>query len=223
MLIAMSHIKTNRAYSRAEYLSDAVVHGIGISGALIAGPVLITLAAVWFGDATTVVALLIYTLTLLGMWVCSAMYNLVQREDLIPRLRRFDQSAIYFKIAGTYTPFIALASSSFGFFIGIWTVALAGASVILFSKGSYIWLAILLYLGLGWAGVVAGGPLLADITPMAVMLLVAGGLTYSLGIVFLMWSRLPFHNTIWHVCVLAGTAICYAAILAEMLETAPIA
>ncbi len=219
----MSHIKANRAYSRAEYLSDAVVHGLGISGALIAGPVLITLAAVWIGDPTLVGALAIYTLTLLAMWVCSALYNLVQREDLTPRLRRFDQSAIYFKIAGTYTPFIALASSSFGFFIGIWTVALAGASVILFSKGSYIWLAILLYLGLGWAGVVAGGPLLSGITPTAVMLLVAGGLTYSFGIIFLMWDRLPFHNTIWHVCVLAGTAICYAAILAEMLDSAPIA
>ena len=219
----MTHLRSNRAYSRAEYLSDAVVHGLGISGALVAGPVLITLAAVWIGDPTLVGALTIYTITLTAMWVCSALYNLVQREDLTPRFRRFDQSAIYFKIAGTYTPFIALASGSLGFFASIWTVALTGASIILFSKRKFIWLAIALYFGLGWAGVVAGGPLLSGITPMAVSLLVLGGLTYSFGIIFLMWSRLPFHNTIWHVCVLAGTAICYAAIVAEVLHSSHIA
>lgn len=217
----MAHLRSNRAYSRAEYLSDAVVHGIGIGGALIAGPVLITLAAVWVGDPTLIGALAVYAVTLLAMWVCSALYNLVQSEHLTPRFRRFDQSAIYFKIAGTYTPFIALASGSMGFFAGIWTVALAGASVILFSKRSYIWLAIALYLGLGWAGAVAGGPLLSGITPMAMSLLIVGGLTYSFGIIFLMWSKLPFHNTIWHICVLAGTAICYAAIIAELLHTSP--
>lgn len=219
----MAYLRSNRAYSRAEYLSDAVVHGLGIGGALVAGPVLITLAAVWVGDPTLVGSLAIYTITLLAMWVCSALYNLVQSEDLTPRFRRFDQSAIYFKIAGTYTPFIALASGSVGFFAGIWTVALAGASVILFSKRSYIWLAILLYLSLGWAGAVAGGPLLSGITPLAVSLLIVGGLTYSLGIVFLIWHRLPFHNTIWHICVLAGTATCYAAIVIELLHSTPVA
>ena len=219
----MEHLRSNRAYSRAEYLSDAVVHGLGIGGALIAGPVLITLSAVWIGDPTLIGALAIYTITLLAMWICSALYNLVQSEALTPRFRRFDQSAIYFKIAGTYTPFIALASGSLGFFAGIWTVALAGASVIMFSKRKYIWLAIALYLGLGWAGVVAGGPLLSGITPLAVSLLVIGGLTYSFGIIFLMWHTLPFHNTIWHICVLMGTSICYAAIVAEILHTSHIA
>lgn len=219
----MAHLRSNRAYSRAEFLSDAVVHGLGIGGALIAGPVLIVLAVIWVGDPTLVAALAIYTLTLLAMWVCSALYNLVQSEVLTPQFRRLDQSAIYFKIAGTYTPFIALASGSVGFFAGIWAVALTGASVILFSKRSYIWLAIVLYLSLGWAGTVAGGPLLSNVTPATVSLLVAGGLCYSFGIIFLMWHKLPFHNTIWHICVLAGTAICYAAIVAEIIHTSHIA
>ncbi|MBL4626936.1 MAG: hemolysin III family protein [Roseicyclus sp.] len=218
----MSHVKAIRAYSRAEYLSDAVVHGLGISGALVAGPVLIALAAVWVGDPNLVGALAIYTLSLVVMWVSSALYNLVQREDLKPGFRRLDQSAIYFKIAGTYTPFVALASGSFGFLAGIWMVALAGASVILLSKRTYIWLAIGLYLGLGWAGAIFGGPLLSGVTPLAVSLLIAGGLTYSFGIIFLMWRRLPFHNTIWHICVLAGTAICYGAIVAEILHSAAV-
>lgn len=216
----MSHVKPNREYSRAEYISDAVVHGLGIGGALIAGPVLITLAAVWIGEPTIVTAAVIYTLTMLAMWVCSALYNLVQREELVPKLRRLDQSAISLKIAGTYTPFIALASGSLGFLAGIWVTALAGAAIILMSRKQFSWLAILLYLALGWAGAVMGGPLVSTLSPVAFWLLVAGGLTYSAGVVFNVWGSLPFHNTIWHIFVLAGTWLCYAAIAAEVAITA---
>lgn len=217
----MSHVKANRAYSRAEYVSDAVVHGFGIGGAVIAGPLIVALAAIWGGDPTLVSALTVYAVTLLAMWVFSALYNLVRREDWIPRLRRFDQSAIYFKIAGTYTPFIALASGSLGFLAGIWSVALLGASVILFSRRAYIGLAIVLYLGLGWAGAVLGGPLVQALSPAAFWLLAAGGTTYSVGVIFNLWDSLRFHNTIWHLFVLAGTILCYAAIVVELAHRSP--
>lgn len=219
-MFCMSHVKPNREYSRAEYISDAVVHGMGIGSALIAGPVLVTLTVVWIGDPGITTAAVVYTITMLAMWICSALYNLVQREEIIPSLRRLDQSAIYFKIAGTYTPFIALASGSLAFMAGIWATAIAGASVILLSKRKFIWLAILLYLGLGWAGAVMGGPLVSTLSPVAFWLLVAGGVTYSAGVVFNVWGSLPFHNTIWHVFVLAGTCLCYAAIAAEVAVTA---
>jgi len=216
----MSHVKPNREYSRAEYISDAVVHGVGIGGALIAGPVLVTLAAVWIGDPRIITAAVIYTICMLAMWICSALYNLVLREELVPKLRRLDQSAISLKIAATYTPFIALASGSLGFLVGIWATALAGAAIILWSRHQFSWLAILLYLGLGWAGAVLGGPLVSTLSPVAFWLLVAGGLTYSAGVVFNVWGSLPFHNTIWHIFVLAGTWLCYAAIAAEVAVTA---
>lgn len=212
----MSHVKPSREYSRAEYISDAVVHGMGIGGALIAGPVLVTLAAVWSGDPGLITALGIYTLSMLAMWVCSALYNLVQREDLTPRLRRLDQSAIYVKIAGTYTPFIALASGSVGFMAGIWVTALAGITMILVTRKPVIWAAIALYLGLGWAGAFLGGPLLSNLSAVALWFLIAGGLLYSAGIIFLMCHRLPFHNTIWHGFVLVATVSCYAAIVTEV-------
>ncbi len=217
----MSHVKPNRAYSRAEYLSDAVVHGLGIGGALIAGPIIVALAAIWIGDPRLVTALSVYALTMLAMWVCSALFNLVQRAEWTDRLRRIDQSAIYFKIAGTYTPFIALASGSVGFLAGIWAVAVAGASMILLSRKKPAVMAIVLYLGLGWAGAVLGGPLVSTLSPLAFWLLVAGGLTYSIGVVFNVWGSLPFHNTIWHVFVLTGTIFCYAAIVTEVAQAAP--
>jgi hemolysin III len=204
-----------RAYSRAEYISDAIVHASGIGAALIGGPVMIALTAIWIGEPALVAAVAIYVATGLAMWSFSAAYNLLQRPTWVDRLRRFDKSAIYFKIAGTYTPFAILASAHSAFLIAIWTVAALGALLILFSS-RLGWLSIPLYLGLGWAGAVWGGPLVSALSPTGFWLLAAGGITYSSGIAFLLWQKLPFHNTIWHVFVFLGSLACYGAIAAEL-------
>jgi hemolysin III len=219
--MAMSHTNGHRDYSRAEYLSDAAVHVLGIGFALIAGPALVALAAIRIGDATTVTALTIYAVTLLAMLTCSALYNMIRVPRWADRLRRLDQSAIYFKIAGTYTPFVVLFPGSPGFLAGIWAVAIAGASLIVFSARRHTGVAIILYLGLGWAGYALGQPLIEGLSGAGAALLVTGGLLYSCGIAFLLWNRLPFHNTIWHVFVLAATCVCYAAIAVEIVGAVP--
>jgi hemolysin III len=219
--MAMSHTNGRRDYSRAEYLSDAAVHVLGIGFALIAGPALVALAAIRIGDATTVTALTIYAVTLLAMLTCSALYNMIRVPRWADRLRRLDQSAIYFKIAGTYTPFVVLFPGSPGFLAGIWAVAIAGASLIVFSARRHTGVAIILYLGLGWAGYALGQPLIEGLSGAGAALLVTGGLLYSGGIAFLLWNRLPFHNTIWHVFVLAATCVCYAAIAVEIVGAVP--
>ena len=154
-------------YSRAEVLSDAAVHAVGLVSALIAAPVLVTLAAVWFGDPTTVAAAAIYGLSLIAMFLCSAVYNhlaLPARKDV---LRRLDQSAIYVKIAGSYTPFAVLTGTHAGFFLaGVWGTAVLGASLIILSPTPLKWASILLYLALGWAGALIGGPMLAALSPV---------------------------------------------------------
>ncbi|NKX42977.1 PAQR family membrane homeostasis protein TrhA [Roseicyclus persicicus] len=218
----MSHIAGSRPYTRAEYISDAIVHASGIGAALVGGPLLIAMAAYRIGEPAIVIAVAVYFATGLAMWSFSAAYNLLRRPAWVDRLRRMDQSAIYFKIAGTYTPFAVLAAGQAGFLAAIWTVAAAGAALILFSS-RYTWLAIPLYLGLGWAGALWGGPLVSGLTPLGFWLLAAGGITYSAGIAFLLWERLPFHNTIWHVFVFLGSLACYAAIAAELWQrTAPV-
>jgi hemolysin III len=216
----MNQTAQARVYTRAEYISDAVVHASGLLAALVGGPILIALAAAWIGDPGLIVALSLYSLTLLAMWGCSAAYNLIQVPDWVDRLRRMDQSAIYFKIAGTYTPFIALGSVQIGFLAAIWGVAVAAASMILFSAKRRMGLAIALYLGLGWAGAVWGGPLVAGLSETGFWLLAIGGLLYSGGVGFLLWQRLPFHNTIWHVFVLIATALCFSAITVELYAAA---
>lgn len=206
-------------YSRAERLSDAAVHVAGIIAALIAVPVLITLAAIWIGDRTTVIAALIYGASLIAMLACSALYNIVPtRRDM---LRRIDQSAIYIKIAGTYTPFAVLTGTQTGFLLtGLWTAALVGAAMILFGRGRLRYPSLALYLGMGWAGALAGGPLLAELSPAAVSLIFAGGMIYTLGVGFFLWERLPFHNTIWHVFVLTASGVIYCAVVVEFWHRA---
>jgi hemolysin III len=210
-------------YSRAEQVTDAMVHLAGILAALVAVPVLVTLAAVWFGDATTVIAAVVYGVSLFGMFACSALYNMIPRPAWKDLLRRLDQSAIYVKIAGTYTPFAVLTGSHAGYFLtGVWGAALAGASLILFSPTRLKWSALALYLGIGWAGLVAGWPMLGALSPAGFALILTAGGIYTLGVIFLLWERLPFHNTIWHVFVLVGSSLLYAAVLIELSGRAAI-
>ena len=204
-------------YSRAELLSDAAVHVTGVVAALVAVPVLITLAAIWFGDATTILAAAIYGASLLAMFLCSAANNMIHvpaRKDL---LRRIDQSAIYVKIAGSYTPFAVLTGTHAGIFLSsVWGAALAGAAIRLFSGARLKWASIGLYLAIGWAGALAGAPMVGALTPTGFGLILAAGCLYTIGVLFFIWERLPFHNTIWHVFVLAASFVLYAAVLVEL-------
>ena len=217
----MSHVVGRRPYTRAEYLSDAAIHVLGIAFALVAGPALVAVAALRIGDTTTVLAVSLYALSLLAMLTCSGLYNMIRAPDWANRLRRLDQSAIYFKIAGTYTPLVILFPGSPGFLAGIWAVAIGGASLIVLSARNLTLVAIVLYLGLGWAGLAFGHPMIDGLSARSGLLVMTGGILYSAGIAFLLWHRLPFHNTIWHVFVLAATAACYAAIAGELLAITP--
>lgn len=209
-------------YARAERISDAAVHVAGLVCALVATSVLITLAAVWFGDRDTVLATTIYSASLITMLTCSAIYHLVPAPAWKDRLRRLDQSAIYMKIAGTYTPFSVLATGSTGAFLaGVWSAAIAGAAAIVFGPK---WLrrpSLVLYLGIGWAGAVAGGPLFDDLSWAGFVLILTAGCLYTIGICFFLWERLPFHTTIWHVFVLTASALVYSAVFVEFWGHAP--
>jgi hemolysin III len=204
-------------YSRAELMSDAAVHVVGILAALVALPVLVTLAAVWVGDGRTVAALVVYGVSVLVLLVCSALNNMLRLPAWKDWLRRLDQSAIYVKIAGSYTPFAVIAGTHAGLFLaGLWGAALAGVSIRLASGSRLKWVSIALYLLMGWAGALVGGPIVEALSPIGALLITVAGLTYTLGVVFFVWERLPFHNTIWHVFVLAGSCVLYAAVLVEL-------
>ncbi len=205
------------AYSRAELMSDAVVHVAGLAAVAGAVPVLIVLTALLRGDSAAVIGASIYGATLVLMILCSALYNMVRVPGWTWLLRRLDHSAIYLKIAGTYTPFALISGQGGGLTIGLWGAALCGVAMKLASPARFRWVALALYLGMGWAGVVAGQSMLAVLPVPVVVLMAVGGVLYTLGVVFYLWERLPYHNAIWHVFVLAATAVFYAAVVVQVV------
>lgn len=209
------------AYSRAERLSDAVVHVAGLVAVTAAVPVLIVLAALLRGDAPAVLGATVYGATLVLMILCSALYNMMDRPGWAWLLQRLDHAAIYLKIAGTYTPFVLLTGQGGVLAIGIWLAAVLGVVLKILSPVRFRPLALALYLGMGWAGVLAGGDMLAALPPAVVWLMLAGGVLYSIGVGFYLWERLSFHYTIWHVFVLAATMTFYAAVVVLVVSPLP--
>lgn len=210
-------------YTRAERIADAALHIFGILAALIAVPVMVTLAAVWYGDASTVGAAVVYGGSLIAMLTCSASYHMVRHGRIKQLLRRFDHAMIYVKIAGTYTLFAVLLAGdgTLPILAGIWGMAMVGVGFKLVSARRWGAFTLGLYLAMGWAVVVIGGPILESVSSATFALIVAGGGLYTFGVIFLYWERLRFHNAIWHGLVLAATFLIYAAILLEVANHAP--
>jgi hemolysin III len=212
----------SRPYTRAEVLADATIHLIGVIGALLAVPVLVTLAVIWRGDGPLVAAVAIYGASLIAMLTFSASYNLANmrlaRGRALDWLRRLDHAAIYVKIAGTYTPFAVIAGGPVGkwLLIGVWSGASLGFLGKLLVPHRWQRFSLALYLGLGWTFVLAVGPISQSITGVTLALVAVGGLLYTVGVVFHLWQRLPFQNAIWHLFVLVATFIFYAAMVVEI-------
>ena len=199
-------------------MADAAVHAVGVAFAVIAGPALIYVVASG-GDWPRLASVSVYAATLMAMFVFSACYNLIAAPRWRETLRRLDHSAIYFKIAGSYTPFAAVSlagGAGKGLLIAVWAVAGLGVLLKLVAPRRFEAASIPIYLGLGWAFVWVGGEASARLDPAALWLLVAGGALYSVGVLFHLWTGLRYQNAIWHVFVLAGTACIYAAIAVEI-------
>lgn len=207
-------------YTRSERVSDAVIHVAGLLIVLAAVPVLITRAAYVRGDLTGLLAVSIYGAALTAMIGASAVYNMVSHPGWSGLLKRIDHSAIYVKIAGTYTPFTLLSGHGFWLLAGLWGAAAAGVGLKLVAPDRFRPLALALYLGMGWAGIAAGGSFFATLSGPVVVLIVTGGVLYTVGVLFYLFERLPFHYTIWHALVLAASGVFYAAVTVHLVQTA---
>ena len=206
-------------YSRAERLSDAVVHVSGVVAVLIAVPALVALAVLRGGAVREIFAIAVYGASFVAMILFSALYNVLGPLRWHGLLRRLDHSAIYAKIAGTYTPFTLIPGGHGGYLLaGIWGAALAGMGLKLISPERLRWLALALYLGMGWAGVAAGGTFFATLTAPVIALIAIGGTIYTAGVAFYLFERLPFHYTLWHVFVLTASLVFYAAVTLQLIE-----
>jgi hemolysin III len=209
-------VTTRRAHQRrGEEIANAVTHGLG-TAASIAGLAVLVVAAATRGDAWHVVSVSIFGASLVLLYAASTLYHGLPLGRTKAVFRVLDHSAIYLLIAGTYTPF-ALVSlrgpwgrSLFGV---IWGCAVAG--IVLRTTFGVRWsnALVVLYVAMGWAGVVAVRPMIGAMPGRGLALVALGGIAYTLGIVFYGWRRLPYHHAVWHLFVLAGSALHYFAVL----------
>lgn len=202
-------------YDRGEIIADGIVHGVGVVAALIAATVLIFYATVW-GTAASLASSWIYGVGLVASLGISFAYNIWPVSPAKWFLRRVDHSAIFILIAATYTPFLVAALPDrliAANLVGIWAVAALGVTIKCVWPGRFDRLAILLYLAMGWSGVMLVSRLSDALSLATLVLILVGGVIYSLGVIFHVWEKLRFQNAIWHGFVVAAAGVHYAAVL----------
>jgi hemolysin III len=209
-------------YTPGEEIANSVIHGIGLVLA-IAGLAVLTAFASLYGDAWHIVSCSIFGASLILLYTTSTLYHSIPLPRVKAVLRTLDHAAIFILIAGTYTPFLLVSLRGpwgWTLFALIWGMALVGVALRIGPGRHSRWLSLGLYLGMGWAIVVAVKPLLNSVAPGGLALLLAGGLAYTVGVVFYVWQRLPYHHAIWHGFVLTGSVLHYFAILLYVIPLA---
>ena len=190
------------------------MHMLGVSGAFVGAIMLM----VWtFGQVSggQTFAIIVYGVGLIATFLASAFYNMTPWEDIRPVLRRIDHAAIYLKISATYTPLVVMIGSLSAYVIlaTVWALAVFGMVRKLFFWQTPGRLGAVLYLIMGWLSVAIIWQMVSILPTTATALIVAGGLLYSIGVIFYSWKGLKFSRAIWHGFVVAASACFYAAIM----------
>jgi len=218
----ISETATASRYSTAEEIANSVTHGLGIVLS-IAGLAVLTSFASVFGSAWHIVSCSIYGASQILLYTASTLYHSIPLPRAKAVLRQLDHAAIYLLIAGTYTPFALVnLRGPWGWsLLGVvWGLALVGIGMQARLMKQSRLITTLPYVAMGWVVIVAIKPLMASVAPGGLTLLVAGGLAYTVGAVFYVWKRLPFHHAIWHLFVLAGSTLHFFAILFYVIPLA---
>jgi hemolysin III len=201
--------------TRREEAANALTHGVGLVASLAALPVLVVVAATRH-DPWQVVGGAVFGATLVALYAASTLYHAVAHAGTKHRLRLVDHCAIYLLIAGTYTPFtLGVLRGAWGWalFGLIWVLAVSGIAAKTLGGFRYPRLSSLAYLAMGWTCLVAIGPILSRVPVEGIAWLVAGGLLYSVGIIFYATTRFRYAHTVWHLFVLGGSGCHFLAVL----------
>lgn len=202
--------------SREEEIANSLSHGLGLIASLVAAPFLV-LHAVQLGDAKFIAGASIFAATMVLLYLASTLYHALPVGHAKRVFRIIEHSAIFLLIAGTYTPFtLGVLNGAWGWtLLGlVWGIAVAGVTLKALNRLTHPVLTTSLYLLMGWLIVIAAQPLSERVPVTGLLWLVAGGLAYTLGVVFFaLDSRLRYGHFIWHLFVMAGTACHYFAVL----------
>ncbi|PAD31949.1 PAQR family membrane homeostasis protein TrhA [Paenibacillus sp. 7523-1] len=202
-------------YSRREEVANAVTHGIG-AALSVAALVLLIVFSSMKGTAWHVVSFTIYGITMLLLYTSSTLVHAWKDGKMKDLFEIFDHSSIYLFIAGSYTPLLFIAvrgTLGWTLFGVIWGIALFGVIFKAFFTKRFLFMSTIFYIAMGWLIVIAWQPLMAVIPTGGIVLLVAGGLMYTLGTLFYVWRGFPYHHAIWHLFVLAGSILHFFMVL----------
>jgi hemolysin III len=198
-----------------EEFANTITHGFGLFLSVI-GFIALVLLACLRGEPVIIAGCLVYGVSLVVLYAASTIYHGTTSATLKKRLQIVDHCCIYLLIAGTYTPFglsVGSGSLRFGLLSGIWAIAVVGILLKLLFGNRFPAIFVSSYLVMGWLGAIAVPDLFERLGSTPIALTVAGGLAYSLGVVFFPWKSIRHHHAIFHVFVLAGSVLHYAAIV----------
>lgn len=204
-----------RPQSLGEEIANSVSHGAGLVAAIAGAPVLIVAAA--HSSAASIVGAAVFAATMILLYLASSLYHALPAGRAKRVFLKLDHGSIYLFIAGSYTPFtLGALGGPWGWtlFGLVWALAAVGIALKSFDRLEHPWLSTGLYLAMGWLVVIAAVPMFERIPLPGIALLAAGGLAYTLGVVFFMLdSRWRFAHAIWHAFVIAGTGFHFFAVL----------
>lgn len=209
-------------YTPREEAAHWLTHAVGVAASLVAIPWLV-LAAAGSSDRWRLVSGAIFGLSALLLFSTSVAYHATSAPRAKARLRVLDHSAIYLLIAGSYTPFtLGVLRGPWGWslFGVVWGMALAGIVAKTVLGPRFRVASTLLYLGMGWVGIVAAKPLMHALTSHEIAWIAAGGLVYTAGVPFYLWKSRPYAHAVWHLFVLGGAACHFVAVLSVMAAPA---
>jgi hemolysin III len=207
-------------YSVPEEISHSAIHAVGSH----LGAAMLALLVVFGAQSGTqvpckVVSGAVFGASIILLYTVSSVYHAVTHPRAKQILEVCDHMAIYFLIAGSYTPFtlVTLRAShpvvAWTIFGIVWSLAIAGVAVKVYTTGKLRLVSTLAYIGMGWIFVIAIKPLMECLPMAGLVWLVLGGGLYTLGTVFYLWRLMPFHHAVWHLFVLAGTFCHFICVL----------
>lgn len=202
-------------YPNIEEILHSITHGIGVLLSIV-GLVFLILRAVALGTTWHLVSFIVYGVSLIILYLASATYHGTPVGPLKNALHKFDRSAIYVLIAGTYTPFLLnnLRGPWGWSLLGIiWGLTIFGLCISLGLIPKLKRIVVGLYVAMGWLIIVAIPQVILKVETVSLVLIIVGGLSYTIGVIFYLWRRLPYNHTIWHLFVLGGSISHYFSVM----------
>jgi hemolysin III len=204
-----------RTPSRGEEIANSVSHGVGLLAALAAAPVLV-LSAVRHGGAARIAGASVFAAAMVLLYLTSTLYHALPRNRAKRVFQVLDHAVIFLMIAGTYTPItLGVLRGTWGWtlFGLVWSLAIAGVALTAGGGVRYPKLTTSLYLAMGWLILIAVKPLWLRMPSEGLLWLLAGGIAYTVGVVFYAAKRVRYSHFIWHLFVMTGTSCHYIAVL----------